>query len=241
MSRAYTDNMCGGLCAVSVWCRQRCSRDSALKRFDLDWQNGFFNASTDFVTVLGMPRLLSPTDDPALLFFDILVENYRDAGGQEQLEGLNLEVKVARENGDQFTDFAFTLQRDEGDPANWLNADPDNPNGNTLIGTYAMIQFAHSEFLPRTGDWIYLMSGSFIGHNGVNQPGGNQFDPVTGLPIRVPYTGDMKITITARGAGTPFGTQTVPEPATLSLLIVGLGAAGLAGERGAAARQPALT
>jgi hypothetical protein len=221
MSRTFR-TICAAVFAMSLFGVARDARAIPLVNdIDLDWQNGRFFADPAFVTVLGMPRLLTPADDPAGLLFDILVTDYQDAGGQEQLFGFDLEVKVVNANGDQFTDsngdvVTFELHRDETDLANWLNPNPANPDNNTRIGTYGMIQFTHFDLLPRTGDWIYLLSGHFLGHPNVGPPG---------VPTeKIDYTGDMRITIEGRHAGTQYS---VPEPATLSLLIVGLGAAGL--------------
>ncbi len=195
---------------------------------DLDWQNGRFFAADDFVTVVGMPRLFTAADDPDGLLFDILVTNFNN-GDTDELFAIDLEVLVVNSNGDQYTDASgdvirFTRHVDETDLlGNWLTIDTST---NTASGVYGLVDFLHSDLLPTTGDWIYLLSGSFIGHPNVNQPGGNQIDE-NGNPIKVTYTGDMRITIEGRNAGTLYGAQPVPEPATLSLLVVGFGMASL--------------
>ncbi len=177
---------------------------------DLDWQNGRFASSSDFITILGMPRLIADGDDPNNLVFDI------DVVGQQDLQGLNLVVHVVDGDGNEYQSDgkALLLLTPGGPAAPWSTFHDDEDDSHALLRLSDFINF---NSLPTSGDWIYLLSGSFFGSVNLGR------DTPPPLP---PYTGPLRITVTASGAGTP-----VPEPATFSLLLVGFGVAGLGFKR----------
>ena len=164
---------------------------------DLDWQNGRFASSSEFVTILGMPRLILEGDDPANLVFDI------DVVAHEELQGLNLAVRVVDGDGNEYqaNGRALLLLTPQGPAAPWewfydKGLDPlDNADDDPTHARLKLSDFLNFDLLPTSGDWIFLLSGSFFGDVNLGQ------DTPPPLP---PYTGPLRITVTASGAGTPW-------------------------------------
>ena len=191
---------------------------------DLDWTNTRFASSSDHITVLGMPRLITDADDPANLLFDINVIAPQDLGG------LSLVVKVVDAAGNEYLKSDGTalqlrspFEFDSGAALfdNWSEfydkgIDPDDPaDDDPTHATLYLSDFTNFNLLTTiTSDYILLLSGNFLGGINVGFEDGAP-------PLRT-YTGPLQITVTASGAGTSLGPTAVPEPGTLWLLGVGV-------------------
>jgi hypothetical protein len=160
-----------------------------------------------------MPLLILESEDPGDLVFDI------DVVAPDQLDGVQLVVKVVDSAGNEYLSGGTPLEllspaTSSGYLFNWADLhDVDDPTHATL----SLTDFSNFADLPTTGDWIYLLYGTFFGATSVGQ------DPAPGEPLPQ-YSGPLRITVTASGVGTVVSPQTVPEPATLTLLVLGLGA-----------------
>lgn len=194
---------------------------------NIDWSNGRFINSDEFVTINGMPRLISQGQNPGNLIFDI------DVTAPDDLFGFYLEVHIvdAAENeylvggNPLILTYPLAYQPPPFLPSTveWQLFINDG-NAQHAEGQVALSEFVNFNLLPTSGDWIYLLYGSFAGDSSVGGSGGAPTE-------RVPYTGNLRVNITASGVGTAYGTTepptpptNVPEPATFSLLLLGGGA-----------------